>query len=65
MIPTHKIDQICSCKECMMIDIAIENPKLNKWENEFLKSMLNQGWRAGYSQKQKEIIFKIYQKVRP
>lgn len=56
----HISDEVCSCEYCQMIDCIYGDPKLNKWERDFIDSAARQGWQRDYSPKQKAVIKKIF-----
>lgn len=60
----HIADEVCSCRYCQMIDVMFGDPKLNRWEREFIQSVIFQGWQKDYSPKQKAVIEKTFQKQR-
>ncbi len=60
----HIADKVCSCEYCQMIDVIFGDPLLNKWEKDFIESVMYYGWQKDYSDKQKAVIKKIYIKQR-
>lgn len=56
----HILDKVCSCEYCQMIDVIFGDPLLNKWERDFIESVVNFGWHKDYSEKQKSVIKKIF-----
>ena len=59
---SHISDKVCSCKYCTMIDCMYGDPKLTKWEKDFVESVACFGWHKDYSDKQKAVIKKIFAK---
>ena len=62
MLIEHKIDKVCSCKYCTMIDIMYGDPLANTWEKGFIPSVARQGWYKDYSLKQKAAIERLFNK---
>ncbi len=59
----HIADKICSCNYCLMLDCMFGDPQLNQWEKDFIESVCRYGWRADYTDKQKAVIEKTFQKM--
>lgn len=58
----HLIDKACSCDICQKIDVMWGDPRLSKWETDFIDSVADFGWHNNYTEKQIAKINQIFKK---
>lgn len=61
---SHIIDKVCSCEFCTMLDCLFGDPLLSAWEKKFVENMIEYGWMANYTEKQKAKIKEVFNKMR-
>jgi hypothetical protein len=47
-----------------MIDQLYGDPLLSEWERRFVRSLAEFGWRADYTESQKQKLRQVYQQIR-
>jgi hypothetical protein len=40
------------------------DPKLNRWEKQFIDSVARWGWHSDYTQKQKKVLDRLFLKMK-